>query len=464
MHTVKSLLSVDVRNVSAEMELGRFAEIIGPLTTAIDLAEGNSEGHTLRTCLIGMRIGRRISLEPSALSNLYYALLLKDIGGPHTQSSDMAVTGQGGLRARRLLREGPRAMSLRESSYAVLDLHHDRPFLERTRKRIQFFWQRRRLRTETVDIRCAAANDLLEKLGVSKETRRAVSSVDEQWNGLGAPEGLRGTLIPVIAQIVKLAQTMEYLYSQGGSGRVISRLHARCRGWFDPGLVAAATRLFETPSCWWQMEQKDLLAYTVSLEPQDHMLVANSNTIDRICEVFAEVADARSTYSSSHSTQVAEIAVRIARVLHMSERQIKTIRRAALLHDLGKLAVPRQKLEQRGPLTAEDLPILRNYPLCTYKILERIPEFREIAQLAVTHHERLDGTGYPKHLAADRLNLSARVLAVADVAEALAAERSFRRKYTGLQIYQILMGLTPHALDVDCVNALLHNSVMALVA
>jgi HD-GYP domain-containing protein (c-di-GMP phosphodiesterase class II) len=464
MARIKTSSRVDDKNLNGGMELGSFAEIVTSLTTAIDLSEGNGPFHTLRTCIIGMRIGRRISLEPPALSDLYYALLLKDIGGAHTQPMDRSATGQDGVRARRLLREGSGGMSWRDHARAALDLYDSTPLLKRVTKQLEFLLHQRALRSETVALRSAAAGTMLEKLGVSSETRAAVCAIDEQWDGRGGPAGMCSTSIPVIAQIVKLAQTMERFYAQGGSRVVIPWLHRRCRGWFDPGLVAAATRLFETPSCWWQLDQKDLLAYTVALEPRDYLLAATSETIDQVCEVFAEVADARSNYSNTHSSLVADIAVRIARVLKMSERQVQTLRRAALLHDLGKLEVPREILEKQGPLTADDLPILRNYPLRTCKILERVPEFREVAQLAVTHHERLDGTGYPKHLTAEQLSLSARILAVADVAEALSAERSFRRKYTGQQIYQILMAQTPHALDVHCVNALLHNSVMSLVA
>src|SRR4051812_21517768 len=99
-------------------ELGSLAETIAALTEAIDLADGNDAGHTLRTCIIGMRIGRRISLTPSALSDLYYALLLKDIGGSHTQPWDRTATGQDGVPARRLLREGMGGQSLLENVHA----------------------------------------------------------------------------------------------------------------------------------------------------------------------------------------------------------------------------------------------------------------------------------------------------------------------------------------------------------
>ncbi|SEC14331.1 HD-GYP domain-containing protein [Terriglobus roseus] len=455
---------MDASAHNAGMELGSFAEIIASLTTAIDLAEGNGEFHSLRTCIIGMRIGRRIGLTPAAQSDLYYALLLKDVGGPYTQTWDRAATGQDGATARRMLREGVGGMSLRESGRATFDLHRGGSFPGRVRKQIEFLWQRKHLRIETALLRCAAAGELLDKLGLSSETRAAVCAIDEQWDGRGAPDRAHSVCIPVLAQIVKLAQTMERFHARGGSRSVIHGIHRRCRGWFDPGLVAAATRLFESPSSWWQLEQKDLLSYTVSLEPREHMLAANGDTIDKVCEVFATVADARSNFSSTHSSLVADIAVRIARVMNLSERQVTTLRRAALLHDIGKLAVPRHILEKQGPLTKDDLPVIRNYPLRTREILERVPEFREIAELAVTHHERLDGTGYPKHLTGEQLSLSARILAVADVAEALAAERSFRRKYTGQQIYQILIAQTPHSLDIDCVNAFLHNSVISLVA
>jgi HD-GYP domain-containing protein (c-di-GMP phosphodiesterase class II) len=441
-----------------DTELGSLAAIIASLSVAVDLAEGNDDNHTLRTCILGMRIGRRISLAPSVLSDLYYALLLKDIGNPFTQTGDREATGQDGVAVRRLLREGRGGMSWREAVRTTLDLHRAEALAMRTGKQIGFLWKRRKLQAESVRVRCAAAADLLDRLGVSTGTRTAVCAIDERWDGLGLPDRAQSTLIPVIAQIVKLAQTMARFHAQGSSESVIPWIHGRCRGWFDPGLVAAATRLFESSSSWSEMEQRDLLAYTVTLEPQECMLAANTQTIDRVCEVFAKIADARTTYGKTHSTQVAEIAVGIARSLKMNEQQIRTLRRAALLHEIGRLAVPRETLEKKGPLSADDLSVVRTYPLRTGAILQRIPEFFEVAPLAMMQHERLDGSGFPRHFTADKLSLSARILAVADIAEALASERSYRRKYSGQQIYRILMGQTPHLLDVRCVHAFLQSS------
>jgi HD-GYP domain-containing protein (c-di-GMP phosphodiesterase class II) len=345
---------VNVDN-QVERELGSFAEIIECLAEIIDLAEGNVPSHSLRTCATGMRIGRQISLPLAALSDLYYALLLKDIGGTHTQRWEMTATGGGGVRARRLLREGWGAMSWLESSKAARDMHHGEFLPARAYKLLRFVWQRSKLGKETVDIRCAAASSLLNKLGVSAETRAAVCSIEERWDGRGAPEGMQATSIPVISQIVKLAQSIERFRTEEGDERVIPLLHRRCRGWFDPGLVAAATWLLESTPSWWLIDGNELRAYLLSLEPREHMVTANSDTIHGVCEVFAEVVDARSRYSSTDSSRLADLAARMARMLKMSEQDI-TRRCTALRTREGKI-VQFPNCSERPQFTRFRLPM-----------------------------------------------------------------------------------------------------------
>ena len=128
------------------------------------------------------------------------------------------------------------------------------------------------------------------------------------------------------------------------------------------------------------------------------------------------------------------------------------LRRAALLHDIGKLSVPNRILDKPGSLTPDEWAVIKLHPYHTYQILERIPVFGELAFDASAHHERLDGRGYYRNLTGDHLSPPARILAVADQLDALSADRPYRARLPQERVVSILReergtGLWPDAVD-----------------
>jgi len=164
----------------------------------------------------------------------------------------------------------------------------------------------------------------------------------------------------------------------------------RRRGrWFDPALVDAFMRF------------------------------CDDARLDRIAEAFARVIDAKSPFTARHSENVAQIADGIAEVLDFDPVARTILRRAGLLHDIGKLATSNRILDKPGKLSDEEFGAIKTHPVHTLRILERAPCFAELADLAANHHEKLDGSGYPRSLRAGDLDVSMRVFAVADVRDAL---------------------------------------------
>jgi HD-GYP domain-containing protein (c-di-GMP phosphodiesterase class II) len=154
---------------------------------------------------------------------------------------------------------------------------------------------------------------------------------------------------------------------------------------------------------------------------------------------------------------VAAAAVTIAKGLGIPEQNVKTLRRAALLHDIGKLGVSNAILEKPGKLTSDEFAQVRNHPRYTYEILQRIPAFADFSADAAAHHERLDGKGYWRGLGAEEMSLSARILAVADVFDALKAKRPYRDALPLEKVFSIMQQDTPHALDWPCLAALMES-------
>jgi putative nucleotidyltransferase with HDIG domain len=165
------------------------------------------------------------------------------------------------------------------------------------------------------------------------------------------------------------------------------------------------------------------------------------------------VIDAKSPYTYHHSQRVADFAVAIARLLGLDDRTVVRLRRAALLHDIGKLSVPNRILDKPGRLTPREWEIVKLHPYYTYRILERVPVFGELAFDASAHHERIDGRGYYRNLTGDQLSVSARILAAADQLDALSAERPYRGKLPQERVLGTMReergtGLWPEAVDV----------------
>jgi putative nucleotidyltransferase with HDIG domain len=301
-----------------------------------------------------------------------------------------------------------------------------------------------------MEARCDRGAEIARMLFLSEPTAVAIRSLDEHWDGRGMPDGLRGEEIPQAARIACLAQTVEAFHADGGvkAARAVAK---RRRGrWFDPALVDAFLRFGDDREFWAQLESPDVSRW----EPAEVAIAADDARLDRIAEAFAGVIDAKSPFTARHSERVAEIADGIAAVLGFDAGERRVMRRAALLHDIGKLAVSNRILDKPGRLNDEEFRAVQTHPAHTLNILRRAPCFAELADLAANHHEKLDGSGYPRSLRAPELDLPMRVLAVADVFEALTADRPYRGPLPLEQALAIIDRDVPHRLDAGVRAAL----------
>jgi putative nucleotidyltransferase with HDIG domain len=194
---------------------------------------------------------------------------------------------------------------------------------------------------------------------------------------------------------------------------------------------------------WASLEDADVSHW----EPGDLVLHADDERIDRIAEAFARVIDAKSPFTALHSVRVAEIAVGIGEALGFDPVVQRDLRRAGLLHDIGKLAISNRILDKPGKLTDDEFAAVKQHPAYSLRILQRAPCFASIADLASDHHERIDGTGYPRGLGGDQLGAAVRALAVADVYEALTADRPYRGPLPVEKALDIVSWEVPGRLD-----------------
>jgi putative nucleotidyltransferase with HDIG domain len=196
--------------------------------------------------------------------------------------------------------------------------------------------------------------------------------------------------------------------------------------WFDPQLVTALQSLRSDTAFWDGLRADDLRVKVSELEPPELTIRADDDRLDRVAEAFSKVIDAKSPFTFQHSTRVAAIADDLAAGLGFNSYERRELRRAALLHDIGKLTISNQILDKPSGLTDEEFAQMKQHPAFTVRILERVTPFLRIAMIAGTHHEKLDGSGYPWGLDREQLSQAARILVVSDIYEALTAVRPYR--------------------------------------
>jgi HD-GYP domain-containing protein (c-di-GMP phosphodiesterase class II) len=303
-------------------------------------------------------------------------------------------------------------------------------------------------------MRCEAGADFARRLGFSRGTVQAVLHLDERWDGRGYPSGLTAEEIPLLARIASLAQTIDRFLRIGGPEGAVAIALERRGSWFDPAVVDAFLSFSRDAKFWDRLSSSDPWADAARIEPAVQVFPADGTALDRIARIFAEVVDTKSPWTWRHSEGVAQIAVGIAKVLGLSEDSLCRIHRAGLLHDLGKLGVSNLILDKPGNLTSDEYVELRRHPEFTHQILRSIAACRDIAEMAATHHERIDGRGYHRGIPAIDLPVESRLLVVADICEALSARRPYRDAMPRERVHEILTKDAGTAVCPECVEAL----------
>jgi HD-GYP domain-containing protein (c-di-GMP phosphodiesterase class II) len=275
-------------------------------------------------------------------------------------------------------------------------------------------------------IRCSRGAEIARRIGCGDDIAQAIHDMDEHWDGGGHPRGLRGEDTPVLARIMGLSQVMEIFWGLGGPHAAIEVARRRSGTWFEPAMVRAAAALATDYGLWEDLFAPDLVSRILAQMPPGQNIAIDDERLDLVSEAFALIIDGKSPYTFEHSRRVADYAVSIGARLGLERDALRRLRRAGLVHDLGKLTVPNSILEHPGTLDEAQWTVVRQHPLHTFDVLARVPILEELALDAASHHERLDGRGYHRGLPGEHLTTTARILAVSDVMDALAADRPYR--------------------------------------
>jgi HD-GYP domain-containing protein (c-di-GMP phosphodiesterase class II) len=283
--------------------------------------------------------------------------------------------------------------------------------------------------------------------------QQALHFTFEFWDGSG-PFGVHGSAIPLCSRIVLAAFVTEPFLRLKGPAAAEQAASAFRGKSFDPQVADTFRSVLYQGGFVEGLQKEEMWDDVLSMEPDSPIRHAPDTRLDDVALAFADFIDLKALTTQGHSRETARWAECIARGLGLPQADVTAIRRAALVHDLGNVAVPALILDKPGRLTAAEQERLRLHPYYTERILARAPALQKVALIAGAHHERLDGQGYFRGLAGAQIPIAARVLAVADVFQEHCAGRPDQ---PGLSPEDALRAMRPEvgpSLDPDCFAAL----------
>lgn len=377
-------------------ERASLPELLGALSVACDQADGQRDETSLRAALVAARLADACGLPVRDAADAYWVALLRSLGctGFAHHAAEAFTPDDRALRAAMLDKDtADKRDMLRRVTGAA------RPFGARQVVKAIASIPAAAKGGQAVS-QCDAGVALARGLGMSPGVVAALDDIEERWDGKGQPKALAGEALAVAARVA----TVAWIAVLAG----VPEAQRRAGGQLDPTIVEALTpELLPGPESLWDE--------AIAAEPGGVTFV-DGTRIDEIAATMARFVDLLSVYTIDHSTRVAALCAG-------ADAQV---RRAALLHDLGRVAVSVGIWEKKGPLTATEREQVRLHAYVTERILARTPVLAPLARIAGADHERTDGSGYPKGLSGDQSDFGACVLAVADVWEALTSERAHR--------------------------------------
>lgn len=402
-----------IKQTPSEPPLGpiRMAEVLAAFSLATDLGTGKSMGHALRACYLGMEMARELRLPTLQQAELYYSFLLMHSGcaalslamTPIIKGDELAAIGDITLRDETNL--------LEMLGWMRRNISPDAPLPTRVVNLVRALLHS----PDSGDVRgvCEVAVRVAQRLDMPQGVQDVVKQYLERWDGKG-PYGLRGNTIPLNARLLHLALKVDACHVVHGHDAAKTMALEQKGKIFGPQAVDVFLAIARHSNLWETLARQDLWEVVLDLEPDSPYRYMDEANLDNVALAAADFVDLKSPSTVNHSRETAHFAECIARRLDLPETEIAIIRRAALVHDLGHLALPGHILLNQDQLSEVDKEKLRLHPYYTERVLSRVPALASIATIAGMHHEHLDGTGYYRGLSGDELPVSACILALAD--------------------------------------------------
>lgn len=438
-------------HVDREATTPSLAELVSTLSIASDLGMGRPVERVLRQTVIAMRLADALGVDPAVRTATYYTSLLTWVGcASDTSDLTMLFGEEEGLYADTHDADlTPLAMGM----FVARHLGRGAPTMQRIGLVGRFLATAGRSVQQVMEAHCLAAGEFADRLGLGDDVRTPLLQAFERWDGKGTPGNADRSRLALAIRLVQVADNAEAFHQAGGPDAAVAVVRQRRGTQFDPELV----------DCFCD-HAVEILADLGELSAWDEVIALDpalgarmdDASFDEALATFGDFADLKDPTRTGHSRGVASLAGGAASFLGLSSAELTVIRRAGWLHDVGVIGVSSTVWTAPGSWTFGQRERARTHPYLTERMLARTPSLRSIGQCAALHHERLDGSGYPKGSTADQIPIGARVLAVADVYDALRHPRPHRQAVDAATAERVLRDeVTAGRIDGDAVNAVL---------
>ena len=401
----------------------RLAEVLAALSLVADLGMGQAPELSVATCLVATRLAQRMGLTTDETSAVYYTTLLRFIGCTAYAHED-AQTSAGedvAMRAAGAYRDFGTLSDM--AAFLLFDLARDAPFVQRAGAVVRTLAQGQRATDAMFAAHCEVAIMVALRLGLGAPVEQGLRHAFERWDGKGSPQRLRRAALMLPARVAQVAYRGLLFYRLGGTEAARAAVQQSAGGALDPEIATAF--LSYGAEILAELASVDACLAVVAVEPQPHQWIS-AVRLDEALGAFADLTDLKVPCLRGHSRGVAEITAAAARLLGFSEDEEDTVRRAALLHDLGRAGIANRIWEKPASLTVSEWEQVRLHAYHTERILSCSRVLAPLAPLAGMHHERLDGSGYHRQATAATIPLAARLLAAADAYQAMTQARPYR--------------------------------------
>ena len=408
---------------SAGGEQVRAAEVIAALCLATDLGMRLPLEHGLHSTLVAMRLAERLGIDAETASQTYYACLLFYVGCTADAEINAEIFGDDTALITHFtpVMFGSRAEMMTGIMRALAPPNGARPV--RAAQAVRRLPRAVRGHRRHLVALCEVAEMLTERLGLPRSLQALWIHLTERWDGKGEPGRLQRDEIPLPLRIVHVARDATFQHMLGGAELAARVLRERAGRAFDPEI---ANRLAD--------EAADILALGPDRSAWDEALACEptpqvsleGDAIDSALAAMGDFADLASPYLVGHSAGTAELAATASERSHFAAADLVTIRRAAFVHDVGRVAVPVRIWQKAAPLTMDEWEQVRLHAYHSERVLKRSSFLAALAPVATAHHERCDGSGYHRGVAAAALAPTARLLAAADAYHAMTEPRPHR--------------------------------------
>jgi HD-GYP domain-containing protein (c-di-GMP phosphodiesterase class II) len=399
-----------------------IAELVATLSYAADLGLGQPMAHCMRQTVIALRLAGLLGASDRELEATYYLGLMMNVYC-HADAAEQAQWFGDDI-------------SMKGDGYELLDVS--------TARMVTLMWRRagshgsgmaraRRLASFPVaapkqmaafmTTHSTLGAQFAGRIGLDEAVCVAISQGYEQWDGKGFPHHLRGEQICLPARLVHLAGPVEVVSRRHGSGAAMAVARRHRGTQYDPAVVDLFCS--RAPELLAGLDQASDWDAVLGTEPQLARRVGGAG-LDLVLEAMADLVDMKSPYLAGHSRGVANLASAAARVAGYPGDDVAAVRRAGLIHDLGRLGVSNAIWDKPGPVTEAESERIRLHPYLTDRMLARVSALGRSREIAARHHERLDGSGYPRGLTATTLTPPDRLLAAADAYHAMTEPRPHR--------------------------------------